>query len=100
MGTNYYRIPLEEEMIERKLKLIEHICALDISPYSTERGFATIPSGEWDAISPWDEFRKDTSIHLGKRSSGVILDGHALFEASHNKLMSDRSSCPREQSED
>ncbi len=36
---------------------------------------------------------------LGKRSSGVILDGHALFEADHNKLMSDSSSCPREESE-
>ena len=70
MGTNYYRIPLEEEMVTRKLKLIERICELDISPYSAERGFATIPSGEWDTISPWDEFRKDTSIHLGKRSSG------------------------------
>ena len=34
----------------------------------------------------------EASDILGKRSRGVILDGHALFEASHNKLMSDSSS--------
>ncbi len=37
---------------------------------------------------------------LGKRSSGVILEGHALFETAHNKLMSDSSACAREQSKD
>jgi hypothetical protein len=37
---------------------------------------------------------------LGKRSRGVILDGHALFEAAYNKLMSDSSACAREQSKD
>ena len=41
----------------------------------------------------------EASYVLGKRSLGVILDGHTLFEASHNKLMSDSSSCPLEQSE-
>ena len=33
------------------------------------------------------------------RSRGVIFDGHALFKAAHNTLMSDSSSCTREQSE-
>ncbi len=37
---------------------------------------------------------------LGKHSRGVILDGHALFEPVHNKLMGDSSACAREQSED
>jgi hypothetical protein len=36
---------------------------------------------------------------LGKRSLGVILDGHALLTAAHNKLMSDSIACTREQSE-
>jgi hypothetical protein len=42
----------------------------------------------------------EASDVLGKRSRGVILDGHALFEAAHNKLMSDSSACAREQSKD
>ena len=42
----------------------------------------------------------EASNVLGKRSRGVILDGHALFEAAHNKLMSDSSACAREQSKD
>ena len=37
---------------------------------------------------------------LGKRSRGVIWEGHALFEATHNKLMSDSSACALEQSKD
>ncbi len=37
---------------------------------------------------------------LGKRSRGVILEGHALFETAHNKLMSDSSAYAREQSKD
>jgi hypothetical protein len=41
----------------------------------------------------------EASDVLGKRSRGVILDGHALFETAHNKLMSDSNSCTREQSE-
>ena len=42
----------------------------------------------------------EASNVLGKRSRGVIWDGHALFEAAHNKLMSDSSACVREQSKD
>ena len=42
----------------------------------------------------------EASHVLGKRSCGVILDGHALFEAAYNKLMGDSSACVREQSED
>ncbi len=47
-----------------------------------------------------DERLIEASDVLGKRSSGVILDGHALFETAHNKLMSDSSACAREQSKD
>ncbi len=42
----------------------------------------------------------EASDVLGKRSRGVILEGHALFETAHNKLMSDSSACAWEQSKD
>ena len=32
MGTNYYRIPTQLEMEERKAKLIKDIADLDMSP--------------------------------------------------------------------
>jgi len=56
MGTNYYRIPTQLEMEERKAKLIKDIADLDISPLNME--------------SVWDRFTEGTSIHLGKRSGG------------------------------
>ena len=56
MGTNYYRIPTQLEVEERKAKLIKDIVDLDISPLNME--------------SVWDRFTEGTSIHLGKRSAG------------------------------
>ena len=56
MGTNYYRIPTQLEMEERKAKLIKDIADLDISPSDME--------------SVWDSITEGTSIHLGKRSGG------------------------------
>lgn len=56
MGTNYYRIPTQLEVEERKAKLIKDIADLDISPLNME--------------SVWDRFTEGTSIHLGKRSGG------------------------------
>jgi len=56
MGTNYYRIPTQLEMEERKSKLIKDIADLDISPSNME--------------SVWDSITEGTSIHLGKRSGG------------------------------
>jgi hypothetical protein len=72
MGTNYYRIPTHEEMESRKRKLSEKIMALDISPDKIENGFRTEEYGEdsWQKYSPWEEFREDSCIHLGKRSMG------------------------------
>lgn len=69
MGTNYYRIPSVREMDEKKSKLIEDIKNLDISPSSIIFNFKIV--GEtFEQISYWDEFTENTSIHLGKRSSG------------------------------
>ena len=71
MGTNYYRIPTHEEMESRKQTLIGFITDLELSPENIESGFKLIsPRKEWEWFSPWDMFREDTNIHLGKRSSG------------------------------
>ena len=74
MGTNYYRIPTETEMEQRKQKLQSRIRTMPTSVGDVERGFSFIqdPDSEydWDTMNPWDEFVAGTSIHLGKRSSG------------------------------
>lgn len=71
MGTNFYRVPKGNEMIKREQKLRLRIDAMDtINPGVISRGFRSIEVGEWDSISPWDEFLEGTNIHLGKRSGG------------------------------
>lgn len=71
MGTNFYRVPKGKEMIKREQKLRMRIDEMDsVNPSNIESGFRTISVGEWDAISPWDEFLDGTNVHLGKRSSG------------------------------
>lgn len=71
MGTNYYRIPGIEEIEKRKAKLIKRV--EEINPadaHNANHMYSTIPDGEWDFMSPWDEFIKDAYVHLGKRSMG------------------------------
>jgi hypothetical protein len=72
MGTNYYRIPTEQEMEQRKHELQSRIRTMPITPSFIENDFRFIdnPNDEWSSLSPWDEFVEGTSIHLGKRSSG------------------------------
>lgn len=69
MGTNYYRIPSVQEMEQRKTKLIEDVTELELTPSMVELKFANVERG-FDKYSPWDFFTENTSIHLGKRSSG------------------------------
>jgi hypothetical protein len=69
MGTNYYRIPTQLEMEERKAKLIKDIADLDMSPSKIESEFRQY-GDSWDMESVWDRFTEGTSIHLGKRSGG------------------------------
>jgi hypothetical protein len=58
-------------MESRKQTLIGFITDLELSPENIESGFKLIsPRKEWEWFSPWDMFREDTNIHLGKRSSG------------------------------
>jgi len=73
MGTNYYRIPTVDEMESKKLKLIEDIATLDLSPSNVERGFQFEIENSWETESPWDRFVRDTNIHLGKRSGGWLF---------------------------
>lgn len=71
MGTNFYRIPLNEEMVRRKNKLLSRIRKIKLSPDNIESGFNL--KDEYDFFNmynPWSEFIHDTKIHLGKRSSG------------------------------
>ena len=71
MGTNYYRVPKGHEMIKREQKLRMRIDAMDtINPGQIANGFRSISVGEWDSISPWQEFLDGTNVHLGKQSSG------------------------------
>jgi len=71
MGTNYYRIPTEEEMLKRQQTLIQQVTTMDMSTENLEREMKYIsPKKDWEWFSPWEMFIEGTNIHLGKRSSG------------------------------
>jgi hypothetical protein len=71
MGTNFYRVLTESEIISKKNDLIRNVQAMDISIESIESGFKTVsPRKEWEWFTPWEIFIEDTNIHLGKRSMG------------------------------
>jgi len=58
-------------MEAKKINLLEKINLLDMDPKNIERGFAIqLNEDSFETSSPWDEFIKESSIHLGKRSSG------------------------------
>ncbi len=70
MGTNFYRIPTESEMNERKFKLLQNVTDLKVTPSDIECGFRFVVDDQWNSESPWDTFINGTNIHLGKRSYG------------------------------
>jgi hypothetical protein len=72
MGTNYYRIPLESEMEDRRDRLRVRIICLKMTPdlISDEFRYIDNPKEDWSRLNPWDEFIEGTNIHLGKRSMG------------------------------
>ena len=71
MGTNFYRIPLNVEMVRRKNKLLSRIRKIKLTPENIESGFGLYEDYDYLNIhNPWSEFIEDTKIHLGKRSSG------------------------------
>lgn len=70
MGTNFYRIPTQMEMDERKARLAKMVADLDVSPMSICQGFTYDNPNGFDRYSPWDIFTEDAEVHLGKRSMG------------------------------
>jgi hypothetical protein len=72
MGTNFYRTPMEEEMLHRKKALIDRIVDMELTSQNIESDFnyISINENDWNKMSPWDEFLNGTKIHLGKRSHG------------------------------
>ena len=71
MGTNYYRIPLAEEVEKKRKILVVQIETMDLNPSDIEGGFRFIsPRKDWEWFNPWDMFMEDISVHLGKRSMG------------------------------
>lgn len=77
MGTNFYRIPTEEEMKRRKRLLQERVLNIDVRANFVTSGFREIKDPDetrWDEyMSPWDEFVNNTNIHVGKRSHGWVF---------------------------
>ncbi len=70
MGTNYYRIPTENEMASRKERLINEMSGIDMSPSLIQRNFQLPIKDSWETESSWDKFLDGSSVHLGKRSGG------------------------------
>lgn len=71
MGTNYYRIPLAEEVEKKRKILVVQIETMELNPSDIEGGFRFIsPRKDWEWFDPWEMFMEDMSVHLGKRSMG------------------------------
>lgn len=71
MGTNFYKIPTEDEMRARKELLIKRINEMELSADNIESEFHYIKTDlEYSQSSPWGEFLEDMKVHLGKRSAG------------------------------
>src|SRR6056300_1993771 len=73
MGTNYYRIPKVDDVNRSYQKFMARLQQMDRwDPSQILNGYRFIddPEDEWSSMTPWDEFTKDMSIHLGKRSMG------------------------------
>jgi len=70
MGTNFYRIPTETEMLERKEKLTKTLEDMTLSATSVLRSFEVDSEDSWERSSPWDDFMDGAKVHVGKRSGG------------------------------
>lgn len=89
MGTNFYRIPTQEEVEFRRAKLVKEVSEMPLEPFDIERGFCKSQEDgldSWESHSPWDLFMLDMKIHLGKRSSGWRF----CWNFHHNKYYSSK----------
>ena len=88
MGTNYYRIPTEQEIEERRARLQKNISEMEMTPSSIGYGFKFEKQDSWETETPWDVFIEGTSVHLGKRSSGWKF----CWNFHNNKYYKDKKS--------
>lgn len=56
MGTNYYRIPTEDEIKVKHNKLQIDILNMDLSIFSIESGFRVPIDDMWNGENPWETF--------------------------------------------
>ena len=70
MGTNFYRIPTEDEIKVRHNQLQIDILNMDLSVLSIESEFRVSVDDKWGGENPWETFINNINIHLGKRSMG------------------------------
>jgi hypothetical protein len=70
MGTNFYRIPTEDEIKVKHNQLQIDVLNMDLSISSVESGFRVVTDDMWNGENPWQTFISNNNIHLGKRSSG------------------------------
>ena len=71
MSTNYYRIPSESEMENRKFQLEEDVRNLRLSPEDIALNFENTDGDTiWQRNSIWSKFLDGANVHLGKRSGG------------------------------
>ena len=86
MGSNFYRIPKEEEMTKRHVQLYEDVRRIKLTPSNIENEFKESIEGSWETESVWDKFVGGTKIHLGKRSAGWKF----LWNFNENKHYSNK----------
>lgn len=89
MGTNYYRIPTEEELKHKKGISIERVENMDMSDVGipvNQWKFLKNPECEHIQSSPLCEFISQTSIHIGKRSMGWMF----CWNFHNNKFYSNK----------
>jgi|TARA_R110000803_G_C11828169_1_gene302896 hypothetical protein len=86
MGSNFYRIPKEEEMTKRHVQLYEDVRRIKLTPSNIENEFKESIEDSWETQSVWDKFIDGTKIHLGKRSAGWKF----LWNFNENKHYSNK----------
>jgi hypothetical protein len=89
MSTNYFRIPTQKEMNERKEELLKKLKDLEITPSIIVNEMKSIEIlGSSSKTSIWDNFKKNSSIHLGSRSNGWKF----LWNFNNNVFYKDKES--------
>tara|TARA_R110000751_G_scaffold96881_1_gene188774 strand:+ start:399 stop:878 length:480 start_codon:yes stop_codon:yes gene_type:complete len=86
MGSNFYRIPKEEEMTKRHVQLYEDVRRIKLTPSNIKNEFKESIENSWETESVWDKFIDGTKIHLGKRSAGWKF----LWNFNENKHYSNK----------